>query len=158
MLRKNDTDYFNNLARVMKYIQGAIGLLLTLSIDKYGNIKWYTYEAFAVHKDMRINTSGFMTMGTGGAYVHYGKQKLNTRSLTEVDIFRVDGVQTQVIWTQYFLKEQGYDINDNVIYQDNQSATKLKNNSRKSSIKRTTRINIRYYFITDRITNQEASM
>ena len=26
---------------------------------------------FAVHKDMRSHTGGFMTMGTGGAYVQY---------------------------------------------------------------------------------------
>ena len=40
-LRGPDTDYYNNMARVMKYIQGTIGLPLILSIDKSGNIKWY---------------------------------------------------------------------------------------------------------------------
>ena len=67
-------------------------------------------------------------------------------------------VLTQLIWTQYFLKEQGYKIHDNVIYQDNQSAIKLENNGRLSSSKRTRHINIRYYFITDIFTNQEASV
>ena len=53
----------------MKYIQLTIGLPLILSIDKSGNIKWYIYVAFAVHKDMRSHTGGFMTMVAGGAYV-----------------------------------------------------------------------------------------
>ena len=47
-------------------------------------------------------------------------------------------------------------IHNNVIYQDNQSAIRLEKNGRRSSSKRTRHINIRYYFITDTITNQEA--
>ena len=64
----------------MKYVQGAIGLQYILSIDKYGNIKGYIDASFAVHKYMRIQTSGFMTMGIRGAYVQSRKQKLNTKS------------------------------------------------------------------------------
>ena len=70
----------------------------------------------------------------------------------------MENVLTQVIWTQYFLEYWGYDIHDNVIYQDNQSAIKLENNVRQSSSKCTRHINIRYYFITDSIMKQEASV
>ena len=49
-------------------------------------------------------------------------------------------------------------INDNVIHQDNQRAIRLENNDRQLISKRTRHINIRYYFITDRIVNQEASV
>ena len=51
----------------MKHIKGTIGLPLILSIDKSGNIKWYVDASFAVHKDTRSHTGGFMNMGTGGA-------------------------------------------------------------------------------------------
>ena len=44
------------------------------------------------------------------------------------------------------------------MYQDNQSAIKPENIGRQSSIKRTRLINTRYYFITDEITKQEASV
>ena len=47
-------------------------------------------------------------------------------------------------------------INDNVIYQDNQSRIRLDKNGGRSSNKMTRHINIRYYFITDRIIKQEA--
>ena len=90
-------------------------------------------------------------MVTGGAYVQSRKHKLNTKSSTEAKLIGVDDVLTQVIWTRYFLKEQGYMIHDNVIYQDNQSAIKLDNNGRLSSINRMRHINIRCYFITDSI-------
>ena len=52
-------------------------------------------------------------------------------------------------------KEQGYEIHDNVIYQDNQSAIKLEKNGIWWNIKRTRHINIIYYFITNSITKQE---
>ena len=88
------------LARVMKYVQGANGLPFILSIDKYGNIKWYFDAAFVVHKDMRSHIGGFMTVLTGGYYVQYIKQKLITKSSTEAEVFRVDDVLTQVICTR----------------------------------------------------------
>ena len=138
----------------MKYIQGTIGLPLNLSIEKSRNIKWYVDSSFEVHKEMRNHTGGLLTMATVGAYVRYSKQKTNTKSSTEANIFGVNNILTQVIWAQYFLKEQGYDIHDNVIYQDKHSAIKLEKNRIQSSIKRKRHINIRYYFITDRITNQ----
>ena len=81
---------------------------------------------------MRSHTGGFMTMGTGGAYVQSRKQKLNTKISTEADFVGVDDVLTQVIWTRYFLKEQGYMIHNNVIYQDNQSAIRLEKNGKRS--------------------------
>ena len=109
----------------------------------------YVDAVFAVHKDMRIHTGGFVTMGTGGAYVQYSKQKLNTKSSTDAKLVGVDDVLTQGIWTQYFLKEQGYILHNNVIYQDNQSAIRLENNGRRLISKRTRHIHIRYYFITD---------
>ena len=83
----------------MIYIQGTIGIPLILSIDKSGNIKWYVDASFSVDKDMRSHTGGFMTMGTGGAYVQPRKKNLNTKSSTEAELVGVDDVLTQVIWT-----------------------------------------------------------
>ena len=98
-MRGPDTDDHKNLARVMKYIQGTIGLPLILSIYKSGNIKWYADASFAVHKDMRSHNGGFVTMVTGGAYVQSRKQKMNTKSSTEAELVGVDDVLNQVIWT-----------------------------------------------------------
>ena len=97
-------------------------------------------------------------METVGAYVKSIKQNLNTKSSTEAELVRVDNLLNQVIWTRYFLKEQGYTIHNNFIYQDNQSTIKLENNGKKSSSNRKRHIHIRYYFITDRIIKQEASV
>ena len=86
------------------------------------------------------------------------KQKINTNISTEAKLVGVDDVLTQVILTRYFLKEQVHMIQDNFIYQDNQSAIRLDNNCKRSSSNSTRHINIRYYFITDKIMKQEASV
>ena len=92
--------------------------------NKFGNINWYVDAEFAVHKDTSIHTDGFMTMVTVGDYFQ-SRKKLSTKSSTEANLFRVENIPTQVILTRYFLKEQGYEIHDNVIYKDNHSAIKL---------------------------------
>ena len=83
-----------------------------------------------------------------------GKQQQQKQQ--QAKLVGVDDFLTQVIWTRYFLKEQGYKIHNNIIYQDNQSAIKLEKNGRLSISKQNCHINIRYYFITYRITEQEA--
>mmetsp|Transcript_27381 Transcript_27381/g.74869 ORF Transcript_27381/g.74869 Transcript_27381/m.74869 type:complete len:119 (+) Transcript_27381:66-422(+) len=44
------------------------------------------------------------------------------------------------------------------MYQDNQSAIKLEKNGMRSSSRRTRHINIRYFFVTDRIAANELSI
>ena len=61
----------------------------------------------------------------------------------------------QVLWTRNFLTAQGYHVTDNVVLQDNKSAMLLENNGKRSSGKRTRHIDIRYFFITDRIASGE---
>jgi hypothetical protein len=46
---------------------------------------------------------------------------------------------------------QEYDVRDNIVYQDNQSSMQREKNGRGSSSKRTRHINVRYFFVTDRI-------
>ena len=55
----------------------------------------------------------------------------------------------QVLWTNNFIGEQGYSIQDTAIYQDNKSAILLEKNGRLSSGKRTKHIEARYFFIKD---------
>ena len=56
------------------------------------------------------------------------------------------------------MEAQGYVINENIVFQDNQSAILLEKNGKASSSKRTKHINIRYFFVTDRVKNGELSI
>ena len=68
---------------------------------------------------------------------------------------------TCVTWarcnTGYFLLLQGYGIVENLLLQDNKSSILLEQNGKASSSKRTRHINIRYFFITDRVNMKEIS-
>ena len=96
-----------------------------------------------------------MTLGRGCPVCASTRQKINTRSSTEAEVVGVDDGMPLVIWTRNFLQEQGFEVNDNIVYQDNQSAILLERNGKASSGRRTRHINIRYYFVTDRIQNGE---
>ena len=56
-----------------------------------------------------------------------------------------------VLWVKLFLEAQGYSIDENIVYQDNQSAILLEKNGKKSSSKRTRHLNIRYFMVTDQV-------
>jgi hypothetical protein len=83
------------------------------------------------------------------------KQKLNTRSSTESELVGINGMMPSILWTRYFLKSQGYHVSDNVIFQDNKSTMLLERNGKVSSSKQMKHINVRYFFITDRISKGE---
>ncbi len=86
------------------------------------------------------------------------KQKLNTKSSTESELVGVDDMMPIICWTHSFLLLQGYGIIENLLLQDNSSSILLEQNGRASSGKRTRHINIRYYFITDRVNMRETSI
>ena len=99
-----------------------------------------------------------MSLGKGVVYGTSVCQKLNTKSSTEAELVGVNQVMPQVLWTRYFLEAQGYGVKDNIAFQDNQSAMLLENNGRASSGKRTRHINIRYFFVADRVAAKELSI
>ena len=90
-------------------------------------------------------------LGQGAVMNVSAKQKVNTRSLTEAKVVGVDDVMGPILWMCYFLEHQGYEVKDNVLLQDNQSAIHLETNGRASASKRSRHMNIRYFFITDQV-------
>jgi hypothetical protein len=148
-----DVDDCKKLCRVMCYLRATWTMPLTLEADETNIIKWWADAAYAVHPDMRSHTGGAMTMGRGVVYGTSTHQKLATKSSTEAELVGASDIMPQVLWTSYFLEAQGYAVSDSVVYQDNQSVILLEKNGRASSSKRTRHINIRYFFVTDRIAN-----
>ena len=105
--------------------------------------------------NMRSHTGVVLTLGGGAVYGSYTKQKLNTRSSTEAKLVGVNDALPQVLWTRQFFHGQGNGDTDSVIYQDNQSAMLLEKHGKGSSGKRTRHIDVRYYFVKDRIASKE---
>ena len=107
---------------------------------------------------MRSHTVGTMTLGKGIIYGCSTKQKLNTKSSIEAELVGIDDVMPIILWVRYFMEAQGFVVNNNIVHQDNTSTMKIEENGRSSSGKRTSHINIRYYFVTDRIKADDISV
>ena len=90
-------------------------------------------------------------MGKGSFYSSSTRQKLNTKSSTETELVAADGVLPQLLWTRNFMIAQGYNVGHNILYQDNLSTMLLERNGKASSGKRTRAIDIRYFYITDKV-------
>jgi hypothetical protein len=157
-VREPDKDDWAKMVHMMKYLRGTKMLPLILSANGSGILKWWIDASFAVHPNMRGHTGGGLSLGRGFPIVNSTKQKLNTRSSTETEIVGVDDCMPSVLWTRYFMEAQGYGIRENIVYQDNQSAILMEKNGKASSSKRTKHINIRYYFVTDRIRKKDLTV
>ena len=95
------------------------------------------------------------------------KQKINIKSSTEAELVGIDDAMTFVMWMKHFFESQVRSINANspleplksdvTIEQDNTSAIQLERNGWKSNNKRTKHINVRYFYITDRLKARDVS-
>ena len=150
-VKSPDEDDWKKLRRTIRYLRNTIDLPLVLSADSSGVIKWWADGSHGVHPNLRGQSGGCMSLGKGMIISGSNKQKLNTRSSTETELVAADDFMPLLLWTNLFLRAQGFDYKATILYQDNQSAILLKNNGQKSSSKHTRHLNIRYYFITDRI-------
>jgi Reverse transcriptase (RNA-dependent DNA polymerase) len=153
-----DVDDYKKLTRVMQFLRGTVDDPLTLEADGTGSVNWWADASFAVHHDARSHTGGCMSMGRGTVYGTSTRQKINTRSSTEAELVAANDVMAQLMWTQHFLEAQGYLQKRSTLFQDNKSAILLEKNGRASSSKRTRHLNIRYFFITDKVKHKELTI
>ena len=70
-------------------------------------------------------------------------------SSTKGELVGAHEVLCTALWSRYFIVAQGYDVEQMILYQDNQATMRLEVNGRFSSTKWTKHINARYFFITD---------
>ena len=154
-VKNPDEDDWGKLKRVLQYLKGTMNMPLVISADTMTLPRWWVDASYAVHADCRGQTGAMVSFGNGMAISFSRKQKLNTKSSTESELVGVDDAMPLVIWTRYFLQEQGYDMEPSLVYQDNKSAMLLEENGKASSSRRTKHINVRYFFVTDRIKKGE---
>ena len=77
---------------------------------------------------MRGHTGGAMLMGYGVIHAKSSKQKINVKISTESEVIGVSEYIPYNLWLVMFLAEQGYEMINNTVYQDNQSAMKMEKN------------------------------
>ena len=97
-------------------------------------------------------------MGVGVIHAKSNKQQLNVKSSTEIELVGNIGYIPYNLWLIHFLSEQGYEIKDNILYQDNQSTISMLKNGRNSCTGNSRHIDIRYFFVADRIDKKEVKV
>lgn len=135
-----NVDDEKKLGWCLRYLKNTQDLPLRLHIDKQGVKKWWVDASFVVHADYKSHTGASMSMGSGCPINISTKQKLNMCSSTEAELVGVNNAMAVILWMWNFLMVQGYEVTNNVIYQDNKSAVLLEENGRRSSGKKTRHI------------------
>ena len=130
----------------------------TLRCDDSNTIKWCVDASFAVHQDFKSHTGAHAALGKGAFVTMSTKQKSNAKSSTEAESVGADDASGQVIWTRHFLEAQGCEVKDDIVFQDNESAVTLEKNGLASAGKRSRHINIRCFFLKDRISKGEVTI
>lgn len=100
---------------------------------------------------MRSHTGGAITLGRGAIIPRSTKQKINTKSTTESEFVGASDYFVHPLWVQNFMTAQGYPFKKSFFEQDNESTLKLIKNGRSSAGSRSKHIDIRYFWLTDRL-------
>ena len=150
----------DKLRRVLEYIKGTLDLVYTLGADSLTNIVLRTWvdASFAVHPDMRSHTGAASSLGRGAFMCRSSKQKLNTKSSTESELVGASDFLPNTVWIKNFLQGQGFNVETNILEQDNESAIKLEKNGRASAGKRSRHMNIRYFFVKDQLAQERITV
>lgn len=129
---------------------------LTLETDENMSPTLSMDSAYGVHGDCKGQFGVSFTLGKGSIHTMSCKQKINIKRYTEAEPTVVDDCIEYAMWLRYFLMTQGYDKAEiNVILQNYHSAILLEQNGILSSTKRTNHLNVRFFFIKDKIDNKE---
>jgi hypothetical protein len=137
------------LKRLLEYIHGTLDTEYTVGADDLGRMHTWVDASYAVHPDMRSHTGGVISFGRGGVACKSGKQKLNTKSSTEAEFVGASDYLPNTIWVKLFMEAQGFQIHENILRQDNESAIRLEKNGRTSAGPKSGHINIRFFWLKD---------
>lgn len=148
---------WDKLVRIIQYLFGTKELALHLNANDDMIINAFIDASFACHPDGKSHTGEVITLGGGAVISKSSKQKLVTRSSTEAELVGLaDGIPT-ILWTKNFLEAQGFETKPAVVHQDNKSTIVLAEKG-KSTTNRTRHINIRYFFVKDRIESKDINV
>ena len=151
-------DDWNKLKRLLQFVKGTINDKRIIGANGLNDLLTWVDAAYAVHPNMRSHTGGCMSFGLGTLHARSTKQKLNTKSSTEAEIVGISDYLPFNIWLRMFLEEQGFFLGKNIVYQDNQSAIKMERNGRNSCTGNSRHVDIRYFFVKDRVDKGEISV
>ena len=156
-----DEDDWGKLKRAIKYLNGTRRLKLRLKIDGIDdivNLLWFVDASHCVHWDSKGHGGAALMMVRGAMASYSNRVRINTRSSTETELVTVDRYMPEVLWTMYFLREQGYPVVLSKVAQDNEAAQLLETRGKFSSTRRTKHIKNKVFFVEDQVDQGEVAI
>jgi hypothetical protein len=144
----------SKLQRVIQYLANTQDLLLTLEASSLTSMICSVDSSYGVHSMGKSHTGVAITLGKGTVSALSSKQKIVAKSSCEAELIGISDGLSPIIWVRDFMICQGYKMGPAALLQDNQATIKLAEKGRPGTIK-TRHIHIRYFFITDRISDGE---
>ena len=144
-VKKPDKDDWGKLRRVLLYLKGTRRLKLALTVDSLAVVKWYVDGSHNTRWDCRGHGGAAMFLGDRAVSSYSRKLKLNTRSSTESKLVSADMYMPEMLWSLYFSRAQGYEVENVKLYQDNISAQMLEVNGKFSSSRKTKHIRAKFF-------------
>ncbi len=112
-MKEPDEDDWEKLKRVFKYLNGVKHLRLTLQVDQLKLPEhWYVDGLHQIHEDCRGQTGCLVTFGSS-----LTKMIGNKKSSTETELISFADKLTNIVWMRYFIKCQGYDLDEYIVFQ-----------------------------------------
>jgi hypothetical protein len=106
----------------VEYLVTTRTLPLRLIADEdLSEIKWLVDASHNVHWDCKGQTGAGMTLGKGATISVSNKQCIKTKSACESKLVGVDDWVSTMLWSLYFMQEQGHDVSNIRLFQDNKS-------------------------------------
>lgn len=146
------------LERVVSYLRGTPGLGLKFR-KRVGSpeVAAYVDASYGIHSDGKSRSGLVVTVNGTAVMWKTGKQSLVTKSSTEAELVSLTDGCTDILWLREMLTSQGYDMAAIPIGEDNKSVMAIL--ERKThGMARTRHINVRYFFVLDRVECGEVSV
>ena len=150
-------DDWEKLTWLMRYVWWTRFLPTIIGITENGAVI-YIDGSHAIHADTKGHSGLFTTMGKGAMISQAKKLGIVTTSSTETEIVSTGERMPKCTWFRYFRIAQGDSATEDILMQDNKSAILLQKNWPFSTGKGSKHINIRYFFVVDKIKNKEVKI
>jgi hypothetical protein len=148
---------WEKLVRLLRYVNVTKERGVILRPGRDGIIvKIYIDASYGVHADGKSHTGSCIVVGvTGAVHCKSSKQQIVTTSSAEAELVALSDSASQGLHMRRFIIAQGYECGPMTVNQDNMSTMALIERGR-SAAERTRHIDIRYFWVKERIDMGEA--
>lgn len=154
-----DKDYWHKLKRLMCWVKDTVDEVRIIGSDDLLKMIVMIDSAHAVHTNMRGQTGGVISFGTGIVDQKSRKQNMDMRSSMETeDVLGTSKYLPKAIYFELFLNAQGYKV-ETILAKDNESEIRLLRNGKDSCTSNSPKhVVIKYFWSTDRIKSGNMSV